>query len=66
MPLGTVHEETGLVVESRGRLYLRTPEGGHWELEASRKVRALLGLRVRLEGVRVSFDGLSVASIERI
>lgn len=66
MPLGTIHEETGLVLEDGGRLYLRTQDGGHWELESSRKVRLLLGLRVRLEGVRVSFDGLRVRRIERV
>jgi hypothetical protein len=65
-PLGTLHVETDMVLEEGNRLYLRTDDGGHWDLKLSREVRRVLGLRVKLEGVRVGFDCLSVRRIKRI
>lgn len=66
MPLETRHEDTGLLLEHRGQLVLERDEGGTWRLDAGRKAWKLLGLRVRIVGIRSGFDLLDVKKVEPI
>jgi hypothetical protein len=60
MPLGSEHEETGLLLHERGSLILQRDAGGRWRLDIGRNVEKLLGRRVRLRGTRCGFDCLAV------
>lgn len=40
-------------------------DGGRWRLDVGTRGHALVGKRVRVEGVRAGFDLLDVLSIER-
>ncbi len=66
MPMGTRHEVTGLLLEHRGGLVVEVDGGGTWRLDAGWRARRLLGLRVRVVGIRDGFDLLAVERITRI
>lgn len=66
MPIGSRHDETGILVRDCNLLYLQRDAGGHWELDADDGAFALLGLKVRVVGVRSGFDRLSVKSLNRV
>jgi hypothetical protein len=63
MPVGTHHQETGVLIEDANQLLLRRDHGGHWRLDAPRGSRRLLGQRVQICGTRTGFDWLDVESI---
>lgn len=65
MPMGTHHELVGLLLEARGNLILDVDGGGTWRLDADWRARRLLGMRVKVVGVRDGFDLLAVTRIER-
>lgn len=65
MPVGKFHSEEGLLLRQRGRLILQKDGGGFWTLEADPAAARMLGLRVRVEGVRSGFNALDVARIVR-
>ena len=60
MPRGTRHEITGILLEQRGELVLDVADGGTWQLDAGWRVRRLLGMRVKVIGIRDDFDLLAV------
>ncbi|WP_374552383.1 DUF5818 domain-containing protein [Sphingobium yanoikuyae] len=64
MPRGTRHELTGILLENGLYPVLRVSDGGEWRLDLRSSYRHLLGLRVRIRGVRSDFDMLDVESIE--
>ncbi len=66
MPMGSHHEAVGLLLRNRRDLILEVDDGGTWRLEASSHAHRLLGLRVRVTGVRDSFDLLAVDTIEQV
>lgn len=66
MPMGSRHVEEGLLLTEGRWLVLALDGGGRWRLDAPWKARKLLGLRVRVEGVRSDFDLLDVERIERV
>lgn len=66
MPKGTRHELVGLLLEDGGHLTLRVDDGGHWRLEAPRRVQKLVGRRVEVIGLRDGFDLLSVKSAKAL
>jgi membrane protein implicated in regulation of membrane protease activity len=63
MPLGSRHDETGLLLMEHGALLLRRDDGGRWRLEADLPTEPMLGRRVRVQGVRGAFDMLVVERI---
>ena len=71
MPQGTRHEVTGMLLRSDdvGGLVLDVPGGGAWRLDlgivAAWRARRLVGMRVRVAGVRDGFDLLAGETIER-
>jgi hypothetical protein len=65
MPIGKFHSEEGLLLRQRGRLILQKDDGGFWIVDADPDAERLLGLRVRVEGVRSGFNALDVARIVR-
>jgi hypothetical protein len=65
MPMGTTHDETGLLLREAGSLVLRRDDGGRWRLDAGRSAERLLGQRVRVQGIRSGFDLLDVQRITR-
>lgn len=65
MPRGTRHEIIGILLEQRGGLVLDVVGGGTWRLDAGWKARRLLGMRVKVVGIRDGFDLLAVELIER-
>lgn len=64
MPLGSIHDETGLLLREKGWLILRRDDGGRWRLEVD-GAEHMFGQRVRVEGVRSGFDELTVRRITR-
>jgi hypothetical protein len=65
MPLGKFYALEGLLLRQRGLLILQLDDGGCWRLNADPEAEDLLGLRVRVDGVRSSFDDLEVSRIVR-
>jgi hypothetical protein len=65
MSIGKVHVEQGRLLRERGSLILQRDDGGRWRLDADALCEELLGLRVRVEGVRSDFDLLEVSRIVR-
>lgn len=65
MPIGSHHDEIGILVRDGDRLYLQRDAGGHWELDAPDKVAMLLGRRVWVVGIRTRFDRLSAKQVTR-
>jgi hypothetical protein len=63
MPLGKFYVEEGLLLRQRGGLILQRDDGGRWRLEADPDAEHMIGLRVRVEGVRSDFDVLDVSRI---
>jgi hypothetical protein len=63
MPLGSFHSETGLLLRQRGKLILQRDAGGTWRLDADPEAAALLGCRVRIDGIRSEFDVLEVSRV---
>ena len=66
MPRGTRHEIIGILLEQPGGLVLDVAGGGTWRLDAGWKARRLLGMRVKVVGIRDGFDLLGVERIERV
>lgn len=66
MPMETRHQVTGLLLEQQGGLVLEVDGGGTWRLDAGRRAHRLLGLRVKVSGVRDEFDLLAVQRITRV
>lgn len=66
MPIGSYHEETGLLLEERGQLVFRRDAGGTWRLEAPAKAWRLLGARVRVKGRRAEFDVLAISELQPV
>ena len=64
MPMGSRHDEIGLLRWDRGTLILLRDEGGRWRLETGRRAEAMVGQRVRIVGTRVGFDLLAVSKID--
>ncbi len=64
MPIGKFHSEEGLLLRQRGRAILQRDDGGFWVLEMDER-EDLLGLRVRVEGIRSGFNSLEVSRIVR-
>lgn len=46
-------------------LVLELEDGGQWALDLNRSAHALVGRRVRLEGIRSGFNLIDVDRIER-
>lgn len=65
MPLGSLHDETGVLGKEGPYLILRRDVGGRWRLDCDPGAGAMLGSRVRVQGIRSEFDLLDVTSIER-
>ncbi len=65
MPIGKFHSEEGLLLRQRGRLILQRDDGGFWTLDADPDAEDLLGLRVRVEGIRSGFNSLDVSRVVR-
>lgn len=66
MPLGTRYRVIGLLLDGPRGLIVRIDDGGEWELDVGRKAGKLLGMRVMIEGVRISFNCLSVRRITKV
>lgn len=67
MPKWVEVSETGILLRDSHGYLLSMPGGGHWRLEDIRHVRSgLLGSRVRIEGMRVEFNTISVDRIEQL
>ncbi len=64
MPIGKFHSEEGLLLRQRGRAILQRYDGGFWVLEMDER-EDLLGLRVRVEGIRSGFNSLEVSRVVR-
>ena len=64
VPLGSFHDETGLLLRERDWLILQRDDGGRWRLEVTHKADRWAGKRVRVRGVRSGFDVLSVKRID--
>jgi hypothetical protein len=60
MPIGSFHNETGLLLRQRGKLILQRDNGGRWRLDADAEAEYYLGQRVAIEGIRSGFDVLDV------
>ncbi|WP_339348675.1 DUF5818 domain-containing protein [uncultured Sphingomonas sp.] len=60
MPIGSRHDETGLLLREGRALTLQRDGGGRWRLDAPHKLEKLSGCRVRVIGVRDGFDLLAV------
>lgn len=65
MPLGTKHDESGVMLAERGQIFLQRDDGGRWRLETRKPISHLVGQRVRVKGVRDAFDILAASSIVR-
>lgn len=63
IPLGTIHEESGLLLEDRDAPVLIRHDGGTWRLRAFPRWRDFLGKRVHLRGQREAFDALQVLDV---
>lgn len=66
MPIGSHHDETGILVRDGELLYLQRDAGGHWQIDAPDKATNLIGHRVRIVGVRTGFDRLSAKQITEL
>lgn len=66
MPIGSKHDETGLLLKDAHNLVLDRDAGGCWRLDSTRKALRLVGRRVRVQGIRDGFDLLAVTRIEPI
>ncbi|MBZ9648448.1 MULTISPECIES: DUF5818 domain-containing protein [Sphingomonadaceae] len=64
MPRGSEHDLTGILLENGFYPILRTPGGGEWRLDITKRHKHLFGTRVRVIGVRDGFDLLAVQKIE--
>lgn len=64
MPIGSLHDETGLLLENRGKLSLRRDAGGVWRLDAPASAYRMVGQRVRMTGRRIDFDLLEVDAVQ--
>jgi len=66
MPRGTHQELEGLLAWEGHDLALFPDEGGRWRLDARRGLEKLVGLRVRIAGVRSGFDFIAVQRFEKL
>ncbi|MCB4860365.1 MAG: DUF5818 domain-containing protein [Sphingobium sp.] len=63
MPLGSHHQEAGLLLRGPRGLVLKLDDGGEWRLDAPRSAEHHIGQRVHIEGTR---DGFDLLAVERI
>ncbi len=63
MPIGSAHDETGVIGSEAGQLILWRDDGGRWRLDAPHDAGRHLGKRVRVTGIRSGFDLLDVQTI---
>ena len=63
MPIGSHHEEFGILVRDGDLIYLQREAGGHWQIDAPDQTVELLGRRVQVIGVRTGFDRLTTKQI---
>lgn len=63
MPLGSPHDETGLLLREGRWLTLQRGAGGRWRLDVDRGAERMFGQRVRGVGVRSGFDLLDLRRI---
>ena len=66
MPRGTQHELEGLLAWEGHDLALFLDDGGRWRLDPKRGLEKLIGLRVRIAGVRSGFDLIAVQRFEKL
>lgn len=64
MPLGSPHDETGVLLWEGRFLTLQRDGGGRWRLDGPAELERLAGRRVRIVGVRSRFDLLDVECYE--
>lgn len=64
MPIGSKHDETGLLLKDARNLVLERDAGGTWRLDPTAKALRLVGRRVRVQGTRDGFDLLAITRIE--
>jgi hypothetical protein len=62
--VGKFQIEEGILLKQRGRAILQRDDGGFWILETE-EAEPLLGLRVRVEGIRSGFNSLDVSRMVR-
>lgn len=63
MPIGTKHQESGILIQDANQLLLQRDHGGYRRLYAPRRSRRLIGQRVSICGTRTGFDWLDVDSM---
>ena len=70
MPMGSLHDETGLLLTEGRSTILQRDAGGRWRLDlgwrCGLRARRLLGRRVRVVGVRDGFDLLAAERVEAV
>lgn len=66
MPRGTHHTLEGLLAYEGRDLALFLDDGGRWRLDPIRGLSKLVGLRVRISGMRSDFDLIDVEQFERL
>lgn len=64
MPMGSRHDERGLLMTEGRWIVLARDDGGRWRLDGPRRMDRALGRRVRVVGVRAEFDLLDVERFE--
>lgn len=64
MPLGSVHDEVGMLLSGPHGPLLRRDDGGEWRLDGPAALTRSGGRRVRVRGRRVGFDLLRVESLD--
>jgi hypothetical protein len=66
--MGKRYGEQGMLLKGNkpGSLVLQREDGGVWRLDANATALRLIGLRVRVVGVRSDFDLLDVETITAI
>lgn len=64
MPLGSRHEEVGLLRRDGAQVMLVRDDGGVWRLDGPEELSDRLGRRVAISGVRIGYDRLEVERID--
>ena len=63
MPIGSKHDETGVIGSEAGHLVLLRDDGGRWRLDAPHNASQHIGRRMRVTGTRSGFDLLDVSTM---
>ena len=64
MPLGSRHEEVGMILADGPAIVLRRDDGGVWRLDGPGALSECVGRRVTIAGVRSGFDLLEVEAVD--